>query len=140
MDEELTNEMLEVMKKCSFSCALCDANGVCDKYDWQDTIQTLATALLAERAKPKVWDGAPDEADYVTVGAYKNSNPLAPIKAKCYTRELPKTRARQIAENIVHGINGVTRGEAKDIEYVEGVLNKYAEELEEMKKAPREEK
>ena len=51
MNEELTNEMLEVMKKCSFSCALCDANGVCDKYNWQDTIQTLATALLAEKAK-----------------------------------------------------------------------------------------
>ena len=46
-----------------------------------------------------------------------------------FTRELQKTRARQIAENIVHGINGKTHGETKDIEYVEGVLNKYAEEL-----------
>ena len=90
----------------------------------------LATALLEERAKPKVWDGAPDEADYVTVGAYKNSNPLAPIKVKCYTRELPKTRTREIAENIVHGINGESRpSTAVDIEYVEGVLKRYAEEL-----------
>lgn len=62
----------------------------------------LATALLEERAKPKVWDGAPDEADYVTVGAYKNSNPLAPIKVKCYTREPPKSSARKIAEECVH--------------------------------------
>jgi hypothetical protein len=144
MNEELTNEMLEVMKKCSFSCALCDANGVCDKYDWQDTIQTLATALLEERAKPKVWDGAPDEADYVTVGAYKNSNPLAPIKVKCYTRELPKSRARQIAEAEGHGLAEKYGWNAAAKELVtnvmESALNRYAEELEGMKEAPRKEK
>jgi hypothetical protein len=141
MNEELTNEVLEAMTKCDDTpCAKCLAEGVCYLEGDIPMEQKLATALLEERAKPKVWDGAPDEADYVTVGAYKNSNPLAPIKVKCYTRDLPKTRARQIAENIVHGINGVTHGEAKDIEYVEGVLNKYAEELEEMKEALREEK
>ena len=46
-----------------------------------------------------------------------------------FNRELPKTRARQIAENIVHGINGESHGETKDTEYVEGVLKRYAEEL-----------
>ena len=129
MNEELTREVLEAMKKCSLDCTLCGANEVCSKNDWKDTMQTLAAALLEEIAKPKVWDGVPDEADYVTVGAYKNEGPLVPIKVKCYHRELPKTRARQIAENLVHGITGVTNNETKDIEYVEGVLNKYADEL-----------
>ncbi len=127
MKEELTREVLEAVVNCDDreECIGCPAQSVCAV----GRNQALATALLEERAKPKVWDGAPDEADYVTVGAYKNSNPLAPIKVKCYTRELPKTRARQIAENIVHGINGETHGETKDIEYVEGVLKRYAEEL-----------
>ena len=87
----------------------------------------LATALLAERAKPKVWDGAPEWADRADV-SYKG-NVKGKINMSIYTRELPKTRARQIAENIVHGINGKTHGEKKDIEYVEGVLKRYAEEL-----------
>ena len=87
----------------------------------------LATALLEERAKPNVWDGAPEWADRADVSYKGNVN--SKINISIYTRELPKTRARQIAENIVHGINGETHGETKDIEYVEGVLNKYAEEL-----------
>jgi len=130
MNEELTREVLEAMTKCSFSCALCDANAVCDKYNWQDTIQTLATALLEERAKPNVWDGAPEWAKVALVGWYENNEQKQTLCCKCYTRELPKTRTREIAENIVHGINGETHGETKDIEYVEGVLKRYAEELE----------
>jgi len=132
MKEELTNEMLEVMKKCSFNCTLCDANGVCDKYDWQDTIQTLATALLEERAKPKddVWENAPDNAGHAWIAYYETGFEETPIKSLGFVRQLPKTRARQIAENIVHGINGKTHSETKDIEYVEGVLKRYAEELE----------
>ena len=124
--EELTDELLEAIVNCDGECIGCPAQSVCDAVGIK---RSLATDLLEERAKPKVWDGAPDEADYVTVGAYKNSNPLAPIKVKCYTRELPKTRTREIAENIVHGINGKTHGETKDIEYVEGVLKRYAEEI-----------
>ena len=128
MNEAVTNEVLEAMKKCSLSCARCDANGVCDKYNAQDTIQTLATALLEERAKPKVWDGAPENVNRARVyfGEIGGAYDTVPVS---YTRELPKTRARQIAENIVHGINGETHGETKDIEYVEGVLKRYAEEL-----------
>ncbi len=131
MNEELTNEVLEAMKKCSLSCARCDANGVCDKYNAQDTIQTLATALLEERAKPKVWDFAPEWVNAARVSFFVNdrNDGHSEVFSGTYTRELPKTRARQIAENIVHGINGETHGETKDVEYVEGVLNKYAEEL-----------
>jgi hypothetical protein len=88
----------------------------------------LAAALLEERAKPKVWDGAPEWAKVAHVGWYENNEQKQTLCCKCYTRELPKTRARIIAENIVNGINGGATG--KDIEYVEGVLKRYAEELE----------
>ena len=94
-------------------------------------IQHLATALLEERAKPKndVWEYAPDGITTADV-YYGNHMLVSATPDHTYTRELPKTRARQIAENIVHGINGKTHGETKDIEYVEGVLKRYAEELE----------
>jgi hypothetical protein len=124
MNEELTREVLEAIIDCDDRvCSDCPAQNVCTV----GRDQALATALLEERAKPKVWDGAPEWATngrvYWTNGFDKE------MYSKLYTRELPKTRARQIAENIVHGINGKTHGETKDIEYVEGVLKRYAEEL-----------
>ena len=127
MNEELTNEVLEALGSCMNTCGDdCKARGVC--LPGQSYVRRkLATALLEERAKPKVWDGAPDNARRGIVNWFDKNGLF--IDSSIYTRELPKTRARQIAENIVHGINGVTHGEAKDIEYVEGVLNKYAEEL-----------
>lgn len=132
MNEELTNKMLEVMKKCSFNCALCDANGVCDKYDWQDTIQTLAAALLEERAKPKAWDGAPDDATQAQIEWYDENDDFT--GEITYTRELPKTRARQIAEQEVCGLAEKYGWNAAAKELVtnvmESALNKYAEELE----------
>jgi hypothetical protein len=92
----------------------------------------LATALLEERAKPNVWDGAPEWAKVALVGWYENNEQKQTLCCKCYTRELPKTRARQIAEKIVHGIRvrSPRPSAAVDIEYVEKILNKYAEELE----------
>jgi len=127
MNEELTREVLEALGSCMNACGDdCKARGVClpgHSY----VRRKLATALLEERAKPKVWGGAPEWATngrvYWTNGFDKE------MYSKLYTRELPKTRTRQIAENIVHGINGETHGETKDIEYVEGVLKRYAEEL-----------
>ena len=87
----------------------------------------LATALLAEKAKPKVWDGAPGNAEIADVVFIKDARNTATIWSKHYTRDIPKPRARQIAENIVYGIYGGAND--KDIEYVEGVLKRYAEEL-----------
>ncbi|OPZ46270.1 MAG: hypothetical protein BWY95_01785 [Bacteroidetes bacterium ADurb.BinA104] len=131
MNEELTNEVLEAMKKCKQDCPSCGAIGVCSKYGWQEMMQALATALLEERAKPKVWDGAPYWVNAARVRFFVNdrNDGHSEVFSETYRRELPKTRARQIAENIVHGINGETHGETKDIEYVEGVLKRYAEEL-----------
>jgi len=125
MNEELTNEVLEAIVDCDCSaCIECPAQSVCAA----GTRQVLAAALLEEKAKPKVWDGAPERANIVDV--YWSDKMGAELGNNRYTRELPKTRTREIAENIVHGINGKTRGETKDIEYVEGVLKRYAKELE----------
>ena len=125
MNEELTNEILEVMTRCKLDCTLCGANAVCAKYDWQDTIQTLATALLEERAKPKVWDGAPDNAFRSIVNWYDKSRGF--IKSKVLTRELPKTRIDEIADEVWHEINKGVTGSPKDI--IKRGLKKYAEEL-----------
>ena len=100
MNEELTKEVLEVMTKCKLDCTLCGANAVCAKYDWQDTIQTLATSLLEERAKPDVWYGAPE---WATIGRVCwTGKKHEEAYSKLYHRELPKTRARQIAEQEGH--------------------------------------
>src|SRR5690606_23997043 len=109
-------------------CSECLAVGVCCSNDTIPIEERLATALLEERAKPKNdgWEYATMQTDRFVLYYYEGDKLCA---AKTFTRELPKTRARQIAENIVHGINGETHGETKDIEYVEGVLKRYAEEL-----------
>ena len=124
MNEELTNEVLEEMKKCKQDCPSCGAIGVCSKYGWQEMMQALTTALLEERAKPKVWDGAPEWADRADV-SYKG-NVKGKINISIYTRELPKTRTRIMAEEIAsaHISN-------KDdlIDIIEQTINAHMEEL-----------
>jgi len=127
MNEELTNEVLEAMKKCNHDCSTCSANKVCIKCDWKDVMQSLATALLEERDKPKVWDGAPDNAFRSIVNWYETGRGF--IKSKVLTRELPKTRARQIAEEVTALVNRAIEGVS--VKEIEAVPNKYAEELEE---------
>jgi len=125
MNEELTMEVLEAIIDCDDrECSDCPAQNVCAV----GRDQALATALLEERAKPKVWDGAPDGSAIADV--YWSEKTGIALGYKRFTRELPKTRARQIAENIVRGINDEIHSDPKDIEYVEGVLKRYAEELE----------
>ena len=60
----------------------------------------LARSLLAEMDKPKVWDGAPENAIIAQVHFYKAAKTYATPAAtpEVYTRELPKSRAREIAE------------------------------------------
>jgi hypothetical protein len=133
MNEELTRDVLEAMKKCSEnSCSECPAVDVCcSEDDWEYTIQTLATALLEERAKPKVWDGAPE---WATVGRVVWTDKEHDEGcSKLYRREPPKTRARQIAEQEGHGLAEKYGWNASAKELVtnvmESALNKYAEEL-----------
>ena len=130
MNEELTREVLEAIKNCDDrKCTSCPAKGVC--VSGVDIVHiALTSALLEERSKPKVWDGAPGNAEIADVVFRKDARNTATIWSKHYTRDIPKTRTREIAENIVHGINGESRhSTAVDIEYVEGVLKRYAEEL-----------
>ena len=137
MNEELTKEVLEAMKKCNLFCHSCGANWVCNKYDWQDTVQALATALLEERAKPKddVWKNAPHWAKGACViwddGEGQKFTRL--YNSERYTRKPPKTRARQIAEQEGHGLAEKYGWNASAKELVtnvmESALNKYADEI-----------
>ena len=126
MNEELTNEVLEAMKQCRLDCPSCSVREVCSK-----NLQSLATALLEERAKPKVWDGAPEWADRADVSY--NGNVKGNINISTYTRELPKSRARQIAEKEGHRLAEIHGWNAAGKELVtnamESAINKYAEEL-----------
>ena len=130
MNEELTNEVLEAMAGCVGGCPMCEAREVC-KRNQLNQMNILATALLEERAKPKVWDGAPDNAFRSIVNWYDKSRGF--IKSKVLTRELPKTRARQIAEKEGHRLAEIHGWNAAGKELVtnamESAINKYAEEL-----------
>lgn len=135
MKKELTDELLEAMAKCSKTsgdCSRCGAYEFCRENSASFRFEKLATALLEERAKPKVWDGAPDNAFRSIVNWYDKSRGF--IKSKVLTRELPKTRARQIAEQEGHGLAEKYGWNAAAKELVtnvmESALNKYAEELE----------
>jgi hypothetical protein len=86
----------------------------------------LAAALLAEKAKPKVWDGAPEWATNGRVHYWTNGFDKE-MYSKLYTRELPKTRAREIAEEVTALVNKAIEGIS--VEEIEAVLTKYAEEL-----------
>jgi hypothetical protein len=132
MKEELTNEVLEAMKKCNDGCPSCVANEVCSKNDWQDMLQALATALLEERARPKVWDGAPEWVNSARVRFFVNdrNDGHSEVFSETYTREIPKTRARVIAEEIEKALSASPRYKT-EVEIIEAALNKYAEELEE---------
>ena len=147
MNEELTREVLEAIKKCSEThCNECLAVGVCCSEDDITIGQRLATALLAERAKPKVWDGAPERAERGIVNCFDKNGVF--IDSNTFTREPPKTRTRQIIENPdcpfkscqfwddnadgkcggeLHG--GSAQETCKWYTDYESALNKYAEEL-----------
>lgn len=111
MKEELTRE--KVRKYAVFAA--------------DEDLKRFATALLEEMDKPKVWDGAPDTANIVYV-CWSDETGFA-LGYKRYTRELPKTRARQIAEEITEALTSSPRYKT-EVEIIESALNKYAEELE----------
>jgi hypothetical protein len=128
MNEELTNEALEAVVNCDDreECIGCPAQSVCAV----GRNQALAAALLEERAKPKVWDGAPLQSTRAAVTFYGNGKRCG---IREHTRELPKTRARQIAEQEGQGLAkkygwSVAAG-ALVANVVESALTKYAEEL-----------
>ena len=90
----------------------------------------LATALLEERARPKVWAFAPEWANAARVSFFVNdrNDGHSEVFSGTYTRELPKTRTRIMAEEIAsaHISN-------KDdlIDIIEQTINAHMEELKE---------
>ena len=102
---------------------------VCDSIG---RVQSLACSLLAEMDKPKVWDGSPDNAIMAQVHFYKAPKTYATPAAipKVYTRELPKSRAREIAEEVWHEIN---KGAVDPISAIEDIIIKIKAELKEGK-------
>ena len=123
MKKELTNEVLEEMVNCNGECIGCPAQSVCDAVGIK---QTLVTALLEERAKPKVWDSIHTTVDKARIIYYAGDKCLYD---KEYTRKLPKTRTRIIAEEIEKALSASPRYKT-EVEIIESALNKYAEELE----------
>jgi len=128
MNEELTNEVLEAMARCEASCSLCEALEIC-MGDRLKQFNILATDLLEERAKPKVWDKAPEWADRADV-SYKG-NVKGKINISIYTRELPKTRIDEIIDESLDGwLFEMRMGKSEMREILKSALTKYAEELE----------
>jgi len=76
------------------------------KNPWKTTpidVKTMAETILAERAEreknPGVWDGAPGKSTRAIINFYSVNEFCKPfLGQKEHTRELPKTRAREIAE------------------------------------------
>ena len=125
MNEELTREVLEAIKDCdNRECTFCPAKSVCVGIE-----PKLATALLEERAKPKddVWKYASDGTTTADV-YYGNSVLVSATPDHTFRREIPKPRARQIAEEVTALVNRAIDGIS--VKEIEAVLNKYAEELE----------
>jgi len=140
--KELTNEVLEAMTKCDENlCGNCLAECVCCLDGDIPIAQKLATALLEERARTKddVWKNAPYWAKGACViwddGEGQKFTRL--YNSERYTRELPKSRARQIAEKEGRGLAEKYgwNASAKEIvtNVMESALNKYADELERKK-------
>ena len=133
MNEELTNEALEAMERCGEDigdqCTDCPAKRICHAFDALVRIKFLATALLEERAKPKVWDGAPENVNRARVyfGEIGGVYDIVPVS---YTRELPKTRINEIIDESLDGwLFGMRVGKSEMREILGTALTKYAEEL-----------
>lgn len=133
MKEELTRAVIEAMSMCSHNvgCKKCAALYFCNGKMWPERCKWLATALLEEMDRPKVWDGAPEDALQTQITWFTKNGGY--IGMKTYTRELPKTRARQIAEKEGHRLAEIHGWNAAGKELVtnamESAINKYADEL-----------
>lgn len=130
MKEKLTREEVAALENCNVvdcsDCKTCQATKAIYK--------RLAEQLLEEMDKPKddVWKYASDgiTTAYVSYG----SGPVVSASADyTFTRELPKTRARQIAEKEGRGLSEKYGWHELAKEFVTNVietaLEKYAAEL-----------
>ena len=101
-ERRLTKELLEKIgaNECIYSCSDCP---LCAPKGPGSCRAGIARILLAERAEreknPGVWDGAPEWATEAWV-QWRDGlpNEHGKWREKPYTRTLPKTKAREIAE------------------------------------------
>lgn len=97
------------------------------------TVRDLAITLLAEMDKPKVWDGAPENASHAGVSFYEDNNHcplLIQVKSVTYSRERPKSRAREIAEEAWSTFRSKEIGRGEDyINSLESAILKREAEL-----------
>ena len=93
-------------------------------------VSRFAKALLAELDKPGVWDGAPVNADKANVNFFSGDRILAHVYSQTYRRELPKSRARQIAEEVASEYDTHCDSFIEDqiADACEAAILKYAEE------------
>ena len=93
-------------------------------------VSRFAKALLAEMDKPKVWDCAPNDAVLVDLYFYKHTEVNNQVGTKTYSRELPKSRARQIAEEVASEYDTHCDSFIEDqiADACEAAILKYAEE------------
>lgn len=126
MKEELTREVVEAMAKCTkaYDCSRCGAYEFCKGKWWSFRFENLATALLEEMDKPKVWDGAPEDALQAQIIWFTKNGGY--IGMKTYTRELPKTRARIMAEEIAAA---QISNKSDLVDIIEQTINTHMKEL-----------
>lgn len=122
MNEELTNE------DKVFQAWLNDA-ATSEKCVWTvlkpEFITRLARMYFEERAKPKVWEFAPITADRAVVHYYVGDTFFG---EKTYTREIQKTRARIMAEEIA---SAHISNKSDLVDIIEQTINAHMEELKE---------
>lgn len=84
-----------------------------------ETVAKIAKQLLAEMDKPGVWDNAPNDAIIAKVHFYKRDKVYARSDGtpEVYTRELPKSPERKIAEKWA--------ATQEDADAIEAAINEY---------------
>lgn len=94
-----------------------------------DVLDPIMKELDRRETNPGVWDGAPDNATHAEVW-FGNAELVSNSPDKIYTRELPKSRAREIAEEAWQKISHYT-GETAAIDDIESAILKREAELKE---------
>lgn len=88
----------------------------------------LAEALLAKLDEPSVWDGSPEDCTACTVNFIKH---MRAVSSRAYTRELPKSRIDEIAEE---ACTSILMRSAPTNDFIESTVKqallKYKDELE----------
>jgi hypothetical protein len=98
-------------------------------------LREIIDQLIAEIEKPKVWDGAPDWATFAIKGFGNDNGQLSCLGR--INRTLPKTRAREIAEEEAEEVRailglGLSAPEKKElIDLFESAILRREKELEE---------